>query len=448
VYEVPGPVCSMAYDKDRTNNLYLVFCEVGAIFFMLPNSSLVQRSMGFSDTGYQEGMQFQAKFGKELYIALLKDAGKLLVLDSENCVLREIVFGPSGPGDFRTKSYHISGVVVNQVPQCTDLIAPKHLFPLVTIPQTTYFVFTNKVSSSSNTRYMCQYHAHRKKVLCDVKLPVFTGYSGVYVGMDMMSLTVEYASLSSLDRFSRTGDPCPNDYTSLKGSDCSLYVPWNGGVWDIGLYLVDGVAHVCEKPVCDPGFEPGLCGRSLPASCIACQVNTSVTTPFRYFESGLCTYELIPPCPVGMYADENVRGPVCKPCPVFMTTMQDNSSSINDCVCIDQQRMMRTPDMDCVLIAPLFEPYTRYNCFAYQYFDLVMKKCRGCREMPCVIPGVGQYTTECYGELKTCEIPANALPLKSDLMYINMTTNWPIMCVWTCKVGYMEKNGGCVAISV
>lgn len=240
-------MCSLCIDALSSTTVYVVFCNVSIVFFYTSPSQL-QRLIGNSTRGYAEGMRDQALFENELYIASV-GAGRLVVLDTWNCMLREIVIGPDGPGDFRTASYRLFGTIVRGLPLCSALQQPRWLFPLVKYTSNAYFVFVN----TQNGR-LFQFYSHlRQTVPTNIYLDPSKVVLTVLSTTSMLNLYVLYTD-NTLVTYSQSGEKCPTDYTSYAGSDCSQYVPWRNGAFD-GYYVEpSGFAVKCAAAACSLGI--------------------------------------------------------------------------------------------------------------------------------------------------------------------------------------------------
>lgn len=74
------------------------------------------------ESGWADGFKTQARFGVELHVTA-GGAGSVWVLDRWNCVVREVVVWPGGPGDYRTRVYTVHGLterflLVPPTPKC------------------------------------------------------------------------------------------------------------------------------------------------------------------------------------------------------------------------------------------------------------------------------------------------------------------------------------------
>jgi hypothetical protein len=73
------------------------------------------------ESGWADGFKTQARFGVELHVTA--GGGSVWVLDRWNCVVREVVVWPGGPGDYRTRVYTVHGLterflLVPPTPKC------------------------------------------------------------------------------------------------------------------------------------------------------------------------------------------------------------------------------------------------------------------------------------------------------------------------------------------
>lgn len=449
-------VCSSAYDAPK-RVLFMVMCGTSVILFVdlsvSQQNKIVERYIGFdSRSGYAEGMRHEALFGKELYIVVLGGSqyasGRMLVLDTWNCMVREVVMGPDGVRDFRTKTFRVYGEVDSAgVPVCRDLLYPRYWFPLKSSMPDKFLAFGIKDVANDEWTKVCQFYVPFRRVLCEDAYIILWQDWGVYVLDEYMKFVIECDTEYRI--LSRPGDPCPPDWTSLKGGDCTVYFPWNEGSWENGWYIQNAQGYPCVRPVCNGtyGWFPGKCKRDSQAVCEPCGVNQTQVGNFRYLFPEACDYELIAPCPENMYADQFG---VCQSCGPLQITNGTNKTSLEDCKCLEPlvMKVVEGGVRDCVVdpLQPLFRDSITYGCSGSQFFDVVMKQCRDCRVLPCLIPGPGQYSTSCYGPLYNCNIPANAVAVGTDLTLVNASTGWPIMCFWECLSGYNNTGEGCVLL--
>jgi hypothetical protein len=175
-YNIKGKVCSIT--QDTTNEMfYLAMCGVPTIFYFDRQTSKMGILIGNSTSGYQEGMKNDALFEDEIYVSYYNR--RVLVLDTLNCVLRDVVIGADGPGDFRTKSYYIYGTVQNNQPLCVALVQPRYFFPL------SNFI----IAFVHDTKRLCQYHFVLRKIVCMKDFVVPTELYGVSITQDGKQLS-------------------------------------------------------------------------------------------------------------------------------------------------------------------------------------------------------------------------------------------------------------------
>ena len=374
---VPGQICSLT--PDIYDNYYVVFCNMSAIFHVDFRQGKNTRVIGNSTSGYQEGMRDEALFSYEMYISMYSTNSNseinLIVIDTWNCVIRQIVLGPDGPGDFRTKSYKIAGNVVNNFPLCDNEInRPRFLFFLRSLRFTDLFAFVNY------DNVVCQMHAGTRQVVCLPSITVdFTNLRSIRSSSDGLSLIIEYND-GYVYAYTHTGTKCPDDYTSLKGSDCSIYRPFKGGALNEGYYIdSEGVAHECIPAACSTGQYSSNCLRNGPASCLPCVTSTSLT--IQYISSGSCDYNILSPCPMDMYFNSVVG--YCVYCPGVMYTLATNGLSINDCYCPSPLSKL---DNNCFNVNSvyIFSVPAETSCDVYQYWDSNTGACISCALNPTI----------------------------------------------------------------
>jgi hypothetical protein len=375
--KTPGKVCNIALDQNM--DMYVVYCNMSSIFFMPQQTLTSVRVIGNSTSGYQEGMRDDAMFSYELYIAVYSSptnqATNLLVLDTWNCVLRQVVIGPNGPGDFRTKSYWLAGNVINNFPLCNDNIAyPRFTFPLQSITSPKFIAFVNSQDQ------LCQFHTTRKTVSCPITVTPDQKLQGVQASPDSLLLTLEYSG-GYTETYTHLGQKCPNDYTSIKGSDCSIYRPYNNGLLNGGYYITDdGTPYDCLPVTCDIGYYSSNCLRNGPPYCVQCSIPQSANgLNISFTQSGTCYYEIVAPCPMNMYLNADLQ--YCVKCPSVMYTLTTNAMSLNDCFC---PKPLTKSGSDCFSMDTpwLFTPPSRNPCEIYQYYDYSLSKCISCALAP------------------------------------------------------------------
>jgi hypothetical protein len=229
---------------------------------------------------------------------------------------------------------------------------------------------------------------------------------------------------------------CPNDYTSYEGSSCSIYAPWNKGNFGGWYISSDGVANLCLEPTCPLGFLPGKCTRDGPATCVQCIVDNPNNYSIRFRNTGSCFFDLVHPCPVNMFAQDDG---ICQPCPTMMYTLGSGKTYVYDCVCPD--KMQRMGPTKCIMAAALFPMYKPNKCqfthYEVQYFNRT--GCVNCRQKDCTFIRIGQYLEWCFGEPKQCLIPMGSRATSQGLRYDD-----PLSCRWECLPDFYLANGMCI----
>ncbi len=423
-----GLVCSAAVGSDST--IYIAFCNISMLFYMDNNDQSIYRLIGTNTVGYVEGMKNEARFNQELYIATSADPNRLIVLDTLNCVIREVIIGPNGAGDFRTQSFWVYGGTT-----CNILHQPRFLFTLT----------NNILAFVDNTNIIGQIHTTARKVSF---LPRTLVYPVKSIGNtnDGYALVVFYTN-GIIETFINQGSVCvlgyiagvdcdaqlcPDDYTSYPGSSCTIYAPWNEGSFVDGFYIQDGFPRKCIQADCGWGATPLPCTRSSPSTCASCFPEVSFS--YSLMAPNTCDYNMVPPCPASTYNDSGI----CYPCPYIMYTEFLNMNGYSSCIC--GEPLTKTGDT-CVLATgtTFFPLYQQSVCDFAQMRDPYSQSCMNCIDTPCNIPNVGQYATTCYGALGTCIIPTNAYATSTGAV------NDPYSCTWTCNAGYKKSGSICIA---
>jgi hypothetical protein len=381
--------------------------------------------IGNMTIGYQEGFKAQALFENELHIAAVpSDNNRIIVVDTWNCVIREVILGPNGPTDFRTRSFLLFGTVYNKRSFCVDFIHPRGLYPL----------HGDLVAFINNRNTICQIHTKRRLYQCMFNYEFSpTNFIHMY-SINAGTLVLEYNTRTI--ELTPTQTKCPDDYTSYEGSSCSIYAPWNRG--NFGGWYIDsnGLANRCVEPTCPLGFIPGRCARDAPATCVPCIVDNPNNYAIRFRTTGSCFFDLVHPCPVNMFAKDD---DICEPCPNMMYTLGSGKIHIYDCVCPD--KMQRVSAKKCIMASPLFPMYKPNKCpfthYEVQYFNRTT--CVNCRKKGCTVIRIGQYLEWCHGEPKQCLIPFGSRATTQGARYDD-----PLSCKWECLPDFYLANGKCV----
>jgi hypothetical protein len=428
------PVCSVAYSMDH--QIYLTLCNVSMIFY-LDSDNRIQRLIGRNFTGYNEGMKNDALFESELYIAATTDNKRLIVLDTFNCVIREILVGPAGLGDFRTSSFLLHGQVYGSSPVCDELGYPRYLWPLHTI-YGDIWAFLNHGDS------ICQVHTSLRKVACStIQIDDTKVIKSIRANDNNTVLVLIYTydktfywNAGNPCFYENTGNcdvyKCPDDYTSHPGGKCTIYTPWLQGAVG-GFYIQNGIPYTCTGAVCLSGFYPGPCARNASSQCLPCSIPTTYNVQFLL--PGDCSYEYIPPCPLDMYVDNNK----CVLCPGIMySTIDRNTAGFETCEC---PYPLVKQGQNCILssnsqLYPMFVPN---SCAYYEYLHPNTQECTMCTQIPCTLPKIGEYITSCLGQALPCIIPEHSTATSIGFL------NEPKSCSWKCNVGFQSNTTHCLA---
>ena len=425
-YPVPGKVCSVAIMQGIT---YVVFCDISIIFYYSYATLLLpwRRLIGQNINGYQEGMKQDALFGKELYIGNANN-NYLVVLDTVNCVVRQVVIGDNGPGDFRTKSYWIFG---NR--DCkTDLVSPRYLF---TLQLPNMFAFLNNNFVVFLDAVTLKIAVSTFQVSGDI-LSIQSDPTGtrIYLGYTKSITTVVNqgsackAAESDANITSCPDVLCQDDYTSQPGGGCSVYAPWNNGTYD-GFYITDGIAYRCNPATCALGSVSSKCTRKSSAVCEACDLPRNLN--IRLSTPNSCNFDIMPPCPLNMYYTTDA----CIQCPDIMITLFKGSKGLASCIC--GTPLVNTNGV-CVLPSgtTFFPSFVQPACTSDKYQKSPTDTtCLNCVDTPCNLPQIGQYVASCSSTPQSCtNIPANAFATSPGL-------TGATSCTYQCNAGYYQKNG-------
>jgi hypothetical protein len=261
---------------------------------------------------YKEGFRTEALYERELYVSGVPGTqNRILVLDTLNCVLRELVMHDY-PGRYLVSSYLLYGIPR----QCYgegSLRYPRGPFswwspllmsPLGDNPPGNRILFTDA---------LLVYEFH-----WDLRVVKSTGISAIGVanvsyGSDVFSVLVRTKDIWLV--YAGVQEPCPDGYTSTFGGVCNIPCVNGNYVSETGDCLP------CVPLACGVGYEPVECSPRSAPSCAAC---LSLPSTRAYVVPGTCDLELaafLPPCPDGYYE----QGRSCKMCPRF--------SSGSPCTC-------------------------------------------------------------------------------------------------------------------
>ncbi len=288
-----------------------------------------------SRVGWADGFKTQALFGGELYVAN-GTRGVVWVLDRWNCLVREVVIGPKGPGDYLTRVYTVHGLterfmLVPPLPKCYgpgSLAGPRRFWDIgggLLVFSDDTGLWQLEASSGALARVL------------DESWDVGTMWAE-FEADDVVSVWVSGTGVNSVVGIGfRDGTEwdvvadtvkCEEDYTSYAGGDCTLGCAWQDG----SRYVdpVSGACVSCGNLQCGVGQRLVKCTRSTPARCEACPaaVNGKV-----YVVAGRCNEDemrFVAPCPVGFY----LSGQYCVACgDPLRTTMFAGATRPEQCKC-------------------------------------------------------------------------------------------------------------------
>jgi hypothetical protein len=399
---IPGPLCSGFRVWIRAHEYVLgAVCEQSFLVYLnLSNPSQGLRMLIGSDSpGWRDGFRTQALFESELYVIGSPTRNDtLFVLDTWNCLLREVVvYGL--PGEYLTRAYTLWGITTRlsmaiPEPRCYGtgaLARPRRFWRLLDA----WVVFADDDG-------LWQFHTGSRTLI-----PLLTETDATFEADELVDVSandeflvrLEFQRVESNFRRVWTWDlqarqaPCPVDYTSMPGGDCTVDCP------SLSIALVptrfvnlsrDGECMRCQQSGCGYGQQLRPCTPFQDAECIPCPPRAELGV---YSIRGTCEDSAWrpghPPCDAGFYAEDGGR--YCEKCPSLTATWRAGATDVRQCKCVEG----------------LVRRGTR--CVAQALFEF---------ETACVAPGA-------------CEPPPNARLLSKDL----------VACSFECLPGYYHRVG-------
>jgi hypothetical protein len=304
------------------------------------------------ESGWADGFKTQARFGVELHVTSgSAGSGSVWVLDRWNCVVREVVVWPGGPGDYRTRVYTVHGLterflLVPPTPKCYgdgSLSGPRRFLEVEKWVGLALFsddtgLWQLDLGTGELGRVVdeawdmgTRWFEFEADDLVSVRLG---DLSEAAQGQRFsFSLTLGFKDGTEWDLVANT-EPCPPDTTSNAGGECTV-----GCAWQDGSNYVDpntGACVSCGGLQCGVGQQAVKCTRSAPARCEACPaVRGGGGGAKVYAVAGRCDEDemrYLAPCPPGFYLGPG--GVYCEACgDPLKTTVFAGGSRVEQCKC-------------------------------------------------------------------------------------------------------------------
>lgn len=319
--------------------------------------------IGDGERGWRDGFKTQARFESELYVAGT-GGGTLFVLDTWNCLLREVVVWDR-PGSYLTRVYTLWGdteKLTLEVPEAKcygpgSLAWPRRFWSL----GGPWLAFADEDG-------LWQFHTGTRDLLETVKEgSVPGGFEAdelLEAGRpDEFTLRLVFRGGGVL-RLEAAQEPCPEGLTSLGGGACTVECRWRDLAGRPARYVdqATGECRACSRPVCGRGEELAACTPRMDAYCRRCPLwadpacgsgcllgtNETCTSCARqgggctclsranlvYSEDGTCddtVLRALPPCRAGWYLS---GAGYCVACPAFTATLLAGASRVEQCKCL------------------------------------------------------------------------------------------------------------------
>ena len=296
------------------------------------------------NSGWADGFKTQARFGTELYVTSGAQNKTVWVLDSRNCLVREVTVW-SLPGDYRTRVYSVHGLkdkfwLVPPQPKCYgagSLASPRRfweVYPSINGERRRVVLFTDdnglwqlELETGALSQVMGEGWDLGRRFEADELRSVSASSS--------FALQLEFMDGARWTVFAKT-ERCPDDTTSRDGGDCVVGCAWlNGEAGGSYVNQSTGRCVLCAGAAamgCRVGEEFIRCSRSQPQRCEPCQ---NITQGLAYVVAGTCDLDLtkhLPPCPRGYYQN----GAYCDACPNagLENTVLGGAVRVEQCKCL------------------------------------------------------------------------------------------------------------------
>ena len=382
------------------------------------------------------------------------DPGTLYVLDTFNHALREVVLPSGDPASPLVRSFLVYGTPTKPF-LAASLRAPSWIRPL----GQGHLVFLDNTALwhlHAPTRSVGRILAYDDDATFALAAVEAWPWNASVASLDAPWVTLSYPGFRL--RIVAVGEPCPQGYTSLLGSDCQIQCPQRSYV-----DLYDGSCKACGVPSCQRGQALRACTANAPALCEDCPALSPDPDGHArvYTAAGSCeAVGYAPPCPKDYYAS----GGVCLPCPNYAYTELPGATNLQACRCRGGFPMDLA--LRLCLIGQLYEvpapsqcPFGRYPPLAHpnpnaahrardcRYNKGGISACVSCREDPCPPCATWEYPTSAC-DCADCQLPAHATATAPGRL------DAPNSCQYACdrgffpvsSMGYLEKCQPCAGL--
>ena len=422
---VQGPLCSSTTGVVRGHE-YVFGAVCNQSFLVYLNLSQPAAGLrvliGDGERGWRDGFKTQARFESELHVASGGN-GTLFVLDTWNCVLREVVVWDR-PGSYLTRAHTLwgdtgkLGLAEGAEAKCYgpgSLAWPRRFWPLLGAGIAGWLAFADEDG-------LWQFHAGTRELL-EVAKEAAVAFEADE--LEQVALTDPF-TLRLLFRggyemlLEAAQEPCPDGRTSLAGGECTLECRWLDLSGRPARYVDagTGACRACTRPACGEGEELALCtpradgvcrrcalwkdpvcaAGPCPAGCTRCAVaggncTCTANASLVYSVDGTCDEAVlrpVPPCGAGWYLLLAGGAGYCAPCPPFTATLFPGATRAEQCKCVEG--MAR-------------------------------------RGGACVGEDLYEFEPSCLGS-EACSVPRNAL----------VRTDGGPTCGWVCQAGYYRDT--------
>ena len=333
---VQGPLCSAARGwVGRNEYIFGAVCNQSYLVFLnLSRASGAGNGYGVlignSTPGWRDGFRTQALFESELYVVSGGRNDTLFVLDRWNCLLREVVLYGE-PGGYLTRVYTVWGSKDKlglPVPEAKcygpgSLSWPRRFWAL----RDGWVVF-------ADDNGLWQFNLATRELVSMIRETEGAFEADELLDVDATDQFTLRLVFPATTWYVRALEAvCPDDSTSLAGSDCAVDCAWLSSSLTPARYVnrSTGLCVACSDLVCGYGEEFVWCTREADAYCRGCGRGGV------YSRAGTCEDSAWrkegPPCSVGSYAAGGGR--YCEACPDLTTTWLANATDARQCKCLD-----------------------------------------------------------------------------------------------------------------
>jgi hypothetical protein len=257
--------------------------------------------------------------------------GTLYVLDTWNCLLREVEVW-DWPGSYLTRVYTLYGSqdklgLIPPQPKCygTGALAwPRRFWAL----RDGWVAFTDEDG-------LWQFHTETRDLLAMIKEADGGFEADALLGLDTSDrFTLRlYFQMGVMWSVAASQAECLEGWTSRAGGDCSVACPANDEAGTPVQYVerATGSCLPCPPVACGIGQEPVSCTSTAPGYCRTCPTAAGMA----YAQAGSCeasTLRLVAPCNAGWYTSPDGR--YCEACPQYTTTLHGGATRFEQCKCL------------------------------------------------------------------------------------------------------------------